>query len=109
MFNLKKYSQTLSNDWMPVWIEKLSQSIKDKIDELKKQGVICSEYHSFVKKIVPPAGGPIDRAKSYEKEEAAEEYLKILSSVISKLPEEYRGFVIEPSESGIGYEVHSDH
>lgn len=58
---------------------------------------------------MPPSGGPIDRAKLYEKKEASEEYLKILSSVISKLPEEYRGFIFEPSESGIGYEGHSDH
>lgn len=108
MFNLKKYSLTLSNDWMPVWIEKLSQVVKNKIDELKKQGVIGVEYHSFIKKIVPPAGGPIDMAKPYEKKEATEEYLKILSSVISKLPEGYRGFIFEPSESGIGYESHSE-
>ena len=100
--------QNTDESWKPAWKSKLLEVVENKIEELKKKGVIGIEYNSFVKKITPPPGGPIERAKSYEKKEAIEEYLKMMSDIVSKLPEGYRGFIFEPSESGIGYEGHSD-
>lgn len=110
MFNLKKYAQMQNDEsWKKAWETQLRQVVINKITELKKAGVMGIEYHSLVKEIVPPPGGPVERAKLYQKDEATEEYLKMLSHIIATLPEEFKEIIYEPSVSGVGFEGHREH
>ena len=100
--------QNTETDWKQAWEAELRQVVMNKITDLKKTGIIGIEYSGFIKKIIPPPGGPIEKAKAWEKEKATQKYLEMLSHIISNLPEEFKGFIYEQSESGIGFEGHRD-